>query len=183
MSDETLAGFFGLDDEEKARASAKALAKSPEIARARAIPAPFRGAAADAVIWAARNLLNSPIANVFADAWSTAREFDKARSAPSGEVVEMALREHDISLTRQPSIEIMLNGAPTGVKLPFEFKLGVTISSALLKFRDATIIGCDLGKVKGGGSVSFTNITVARRETSTVRLPGKLTFDPGVRLR
>lgn len=182
MSDETLAGFLGLDDPDKTRASARALARSPDIGRARAVPAPLRDAAAEAVIWTAKNLLNTPLSNLCADAWSQARDLDKARNAAEGKTVDFALKEHDISLSRQPSVELIINGAPTGVKLPFDLNIGLTIASAVLKIRDGAIIGCDLGKVKGAGSISCIGVTITKRETSSVRLPGKLTFNPGVAL-
>ncbi|WP_395646521.1 hypothetical protein [Terricaulis sp.] len=183
MGDETLAGFLGLDDPDKTKASARALARSPEIGRAREVPAPLRDAAAEAVIWTAKNLLNTPLSNLCADAWSTYREFDKARNAPAGKTVDFTLKEHDISLSRQPSVELIINGVSTGVKLPFDLSIGLNIASAVLKIRDGAIVGCDLGKVKGAGSISCAGVTITKRETSTVRLPGKLAFDPGVMLR
>lgn len=183
MSDETLSGFFSLDDERGAEARARALSQSPAIARARGIPPAFRKAAADACIWTLKNVLNTPLSRVFADAWSTHRELKSALNAPPGQVSDFALHSHEIALSRTPSTEIVINGAPTGAMLEFEIKLALNIDSAVLKIRDGAIVGCELGKTRGAGSVKCGKVTVAKRETSSVRLPATLMFNPGVALR
>lgn len=183
MSDESLSGFLGLDDAQQTQAAARELVKSPEIARASGIPAPFRKAAADAVIWTAKTLFDTPLSNVLTDAWSTYRELKSAINAPPGQVSDFALHDHEIALSRQPSAEIVINGAPTGVVLQFELKIALKLASAVLKLRDGAIIGADLGKLTGSGSVKCGRAVIAKRDTSSVRLPGTLAFNPGVPLR
>jgi len=183
MSDETLSGFFGLDDPKKAEAKARAMSQSPEIAKAQGIPPGFRKAAADASIWTLKNVLDTPLSNLLADAWSTHREIKAAINAPPGEVRDFKLHDHEIALARKPSAEIVINGAPTGVVMEFELKLAINIATAVLKIRDGTIVGCELGKTKGGGSVTCGKVTLAKRETSSVRLAPNLTFNPGIALR
>lgn len=183
MSDETLSGFLGLDDPQQAQASARVMGQSPDIARARGIPSAFRKAAGDAAIWTLKNVLDTPLSNVIADAWRTHRDLHGAINAPPGQTSDFTLHEHEIALSRKPSAEIMINGAPTGVTLEFELKLALNIASAVLKIRDGAIIGCELGKTKGAGSVRCGKVTLAKRETSSVRLPATLSFNPGVALR
>ncbi len=181
MSDETLTGFFGLDDPQKAQAGAAAMA--PELARARGIPPAFRKAAADAAIVILKDILDTPLSNLLGDAWSTHRAIKSAINAPPGEVADFTLHEHEIALSRKPSAEIVINGAPTGVTLEFELKLALNIASAVLKIRDGAIVGCEVGKTSGAGSVKCGKVTLVKRETSSLRLPAALTFSPGVMLR
>lgn len=183
MSDETLSGFFGLDDAQKAEANARAMAQSAEIAKERGIPPGFRKAAADAAIWTLKTVLDTPVSNLLADAWSTHRDLKGAINAPAGQVSDFTLHDHEIALSRKPSAEIVINGAPTGVVLEFELKLAINIDSATLKIRDGAIVGCQIGKIKGAGSVKCGKATLAKRETSSVKLPATLTFNPGVALR
>jgi hypothetical protein len=183
MSDQTLSGFFGLDDAQKAQEGAAAMRQAQEIARSRGIPPAFRKAAADAAITILKDIIDTPLSNVLGDAWSTHRELKSAINAPAGQVSDFTLHEHEIALSRKPSAEIVINGAPTGVTLEFEVKLALNIASATLKIRDGAIVGCELGKTKGAGSVKCGKVTIAKRETSSVRLPATLTFSPGVMLR
>lgn len=177
---DTLSAFFGLDDPARVRASSRALQNAPEIKRASMLPAALRGPAADAIMLAAKTLLSDPISGVIVGAWSKLRDLDRFRSAPAGELNEMTLHEHEIALARKPSIELVLNGAPTGVQLNFELKVGLTLEGAVLKFRDARIIGADISRLRGGGSFSLGQVTIAERKTESYRLPGKLAFNPGV---
>jgi hypothetical protein len=183
MSDETISGFFGLDDEQKTQASARAMSQSPEITRERGIPPGFRKAAADACIWTLKNVLDTPISRLLGDAWSTHRDLKAAINAAPGQTADFTLHDHEIALARKPSAEVVINGAPTGVTLEFELKLALNIASAVLKIRDGAIVGCELGKVNGAGSVKCGKVTLVKRETSGVRLPAALTFNPGVALR
>lgn len=178
---ETLATFLRYED--SARRNAGALRDMREVKESNAIGAALRGPAADAILETARLLLDSPLVDVVGDAWGkldTLLQFRDTSKYPAGSTNDFVLHEHEIALKRTPSVELVVNGAPTGVHLQFELKLGLTIASAVLKIRDARIVGADLGKVHGGGAFSCAEIKLAERNTSAVRLPGKLSFAPGV---
>ena len=181
MSIETLATFLHYD--ETAHRNDAALRNARDIRQAGAIPAALRGPAADAMLQGARALLDSPLADVIGAAWGkldTLLGFRDTQKYPPDKINDFVLHEHEIALKRTPSVELVLNGAPTGVQLQFELKIALTIASAVLKIQNARIVGADLGKVHGGGSFSCVEVTLAERKTSAVRLPGKLTFAPGV---
>ena len=175
---ETLESFFNYGA--RASQNAEAMARSPEIRDANAIAAALRKPAGDAVIAAARTLLDDPLYDVIGAAWGKLDDLLRLRDAPAGEINDFVLKDHEIALKRTPSVEIVLSGAPTGVRVPFELKIGLKISSAVLKIRDGRIIGAELGKVHGEGAFSCADVTLAERKTSAVRLPGKLAFTPGV---
>ena len=93
------------------------------------------------------------------------------------------MHEHEISLARKPAVELLINGAPTGITLEFEMKMALTVSSAVLKVKNGQIVAANLGKVKGHGVINCIGATLAKRETSSFKMPGKLTFDPGIAVR
>lgn len=176
----TLANFFRLDEPAHARASAKRLENAPELKKAHMLPPALRGPAADAIIWCAKNLLDEPITNTLGGAWGKLRDLDRFRAAPADQVNEWTLHEHEIALSRKPGFDLVLNGVSTGVQLLFELKLGLTVESAVIKIQGGRVIGADLGKVHAGGSFGLGKVTIAERKTESFRLPGKLSFSPGI---
>lgn len=177
---ETLAGYFRLDDPQQVEVSARALAQSEALQGRSWLPANLREHAAKAIIWALKNLLDDPVSETIAKAWTKARELKKFADAPADQINELTLHEHDIALVRKPSLELVLNGAPTGLKVEFEMKIGLVVEGALIKVQKRRIIGAKLAKVLGSGSVSCGKITIAERKTGAVTLPGDLTLAPGV---
>lgn len=177
---ETLAAYFRLDDPEQAELSARALAQSDALQSRRSLPANLREPAAKAIIWALKNLLTDPVSETIAKAWSKVRDLKKFADAPADQINELSLHEHDIALIRKPSIELVLNGAPTGLQVEFELKLGIVIEGALIRVQKRRIVGAKLAKVLGSGSVSCGKITIAERKSRAVTLPGEIAFAPGV---
>ncbi len=178
---ETLATFLRYED--AARRNASSVREMRDLRNANAIGAALREPAADAILATARLLLDSHLVDVIGAAWGkldTLLAFRDTTKYPPDKISDFVLHEHEIALRRTPSVELVVNGAPTGVHLPFELKIGLTIGSAVLKIQNARIVGAEIGKAHGGGSFSCAEVTLAERKTGAVRLPGKLTFAPGV---
>lgn len=183
MSDaRTLNEFFHLDDPTRARAAARALQRSPELREAQVLPAPLRGPAAEAIVFTAKALLTDPVSGIIGSAWGKLRDLHRFVNAPPGEINEFSLHDHEIALSRTPSIDLVLNGAPTGIQLRFELKVGLSISGAALRIQDARIVGASIGKVRGMGAFNLGRASLVERKTEVFRLPANLTFTPGVAL-
>jgi hypothetical protein len=182
---ETLSAFFGLEDQGRAAKTAIALAKNSKLAAARALPAPLREAAAMSLIDAGRALLASPLAAILGEAWQKARDLRRFRDRsayPPDQVHEYTLAEHEITLKRNPVVEVMVDGAPTGLKIPFELNLSLAVLSAVLRIQNAHIIGARVGDLRGGGKFSCASMTLAQRKTSAFKLPGAVSFGQGIPL-
>jgi hypothetical protein len=177
---ETLGSYFKLDDQRQAEECAHALAQSQALKAKRALPAAFHEPAAKAMIWALKNLLSDPVSETIAKAWAKAREIKKFADAPPDEVNEAALQEHDIALIRKPAVELVLNGAPTGLQFEFELKAGLVVESAVVTVQGRRVVGARLGGVLGSGSIACGEVTLVERKSSSVALPGALTFAPGI---
>ncbi len=181
---DTIASFFGVDARNSKR-EGETLVKKAGKRLAEAVPPALRGEAAMSLIGAGRALLQSPVASILGDAWKTASDLDRfcdQSAYPPDKISEYTLHQHEIALKRNPEIEAVLNGAPTGFKLEFELKLAMTIMSAVLRIQGGRIIGARVGDCRGGGKYSCASITLAERKTSTFRLPGAISFSPGVPL-
>lgn len=180
---DTLEAFFGLDNPARAKASARALQSAQELREVRALPAAMRAPAADAIVWTAKALLKDSVSGVIGSAWTKLKEVQEAINAPADERKEITLAAHEIALSRTPSVDLVINGAPTGIALEFELKIALIITSAAAQIQNAHIVGATLGKVSGGGSLSLGRATLAERKTEIVRLPSRLTFEPAIALR
>lgn len=180
MSDaDTIAAFLHLDEDARAKAGAKALQESGELKAMKALPAPLRTSAADAIVWTAKALLRDPVSGVIANAWGKLRDVQKFLNAPPDEVNTFTLRDHEIALARTPSLELMLNNTPSGIVLQFELKIALTLTSAALRIQNKRIIGAEFGALQGGGTFSLGRATIAERKTKEFRLPARLDFNPG----
>jgi hypothetical protein len=181
----TLAALVGLDDASRAEARASALARGGKFAASKLITGPLRLAAAAGVIDASVAMLQSPLADILGDAWAKARDVAKYADPskyPPDVVNEVALGGHEIALKRKPSLEIVLDGAPTGVTVPCELKLKLELKSVMLRIQGGRIVGARVGDFVGGGSYACAGVTLAERKTGPLRLPGDVTFTPGVAL-
>lgn len=181
----TLAALLGLDDRARAEASATVLARSGKLVASRVLPGALRQAAAASLIDASVALLQSPLSEVFGSVWKKARDlhqFTDQTKYPPGQVSEYTLATHDVSLKRTPAIELVLDGAPTGLQLEFELKVALSVFGAVLKIQDGRIIGGRVGDFQGSGTYSCGTVKLAERKTTKFHLPGDLAFAPGVSL-
>jgi hypothetical protein len=185
MSGETLRDFLRFDAARQ-RAGALSLRARPEIARNSAVSAALRAPAADAIAEGAMQLLDSPLMDVVCEAWGKLEELRKLsdpNAHPPEKINEVSLHAHEIALKREPALELMLSGAPTGLTFECELKIALKIESAILRVQNARIVGAQIGKARGGGSFKCVEVTLAERKTEALRFPGTLTFTPGYALR
>lgn len=179
----TFSELLGLDDAARKEAATTSLARSGRLIASKVIPGALRQAAAASLIDASIAVLNSPIAEVLGDAWTKARElhaFTDASKYPPDQVNEYTIAKHDISLKRNPAIELVLDGAPTGLQLEFELKISLVVLSAQLRIQAGRVIGARVGDFQGAGSYSCGEAKLIERKTSPFKLPGDLSFAPGV---
>lgn len=181
-SADTLSAFLHLDDEARAKNGAKALRESGEMKRLRGLPAPLRAQAADAIVWTAKALLRDSVSGLIGQAWGKLRDMQRFMSAAPEETHSFTLHDHEIALARTPSVELVLNGAPSGIVLQFELKIALTLTSAALRIQNRRIIGAECGELRGGGSFSLGRATIAERKSAPFQLPARLAFSPGVAL-
>jgi len=181
----TFAALLGLDDRSRAQAGATALARAGKLASSRLIAGPLRQAAAASLIDASAALLQSPLADILGGAWKKAHEiaqYADPRKHPPEQIAEVALGGHEIALKRQPALDVLLDGAPTGLTVACELKLKLEMKSVLLRIQGGRIVGARVGDFFGGGSYSCAGVTLAERKTSPFRLPGDIAFAPGIAL-
>ncbi|MES1158322.1 MAG: hypothetical protein ABUL42_00355 [Terricaulis silvestris] len=177
---QTLAQFFNYGDQ--AQNAVQTLTKSPEL-NASTLTHIARAATAHSLVDAGRQLLNTPLTDFLADAWTTRQDlkrFADPNAYPPNQINEYPLVAHEIAVKRTPSVEVLLNGAPAGLKFDFELKLALEIKSAILKIQAGRIVGARVSDFLGSGSFSCADVTLAERKTATFRLPGAANFSPGV---
>ncbi|HWA01461.1 MAG TPA: hypothetical protein VG841_14210 [Caulobacterales bacterium] len=141
-----------------------------------------RAAAADSLIEVGRELLNSPITDLLAEAWTTRQDlkrFADPQAYPPDQENEYPLVSHEISLKRNPQVEVIINGVSSGLKFTFELKLTLLVRGATLKIRGGRVIGARVGDFQGAGSFSCGDVTLAERKTANFRLPGAVSFGEG----
>jgi len=138
---------------------------------------PLAGAIPKAALAAAiGGLLNVPLMDIVARAWNEGRLFEKyldpERYDPD-EVIAVSLRQHEITSTHQPKIDIVLNGE-TLDSIDFELEVKLTLDGVILQVQGGHIRAVRSGSIKGEGTLKCENLIVFHRETETMDLPGSV---------
>lgn len=188
MSDRsfTLETFLGFERDRAADAETLAeLEPGLPVARVeravRQASTPYSAAIPKAALAAAiGGLLNVPLMDVVARAWNEGRLFEKyldpERYDPD-EVISVSLRQHEITSTHQPKIDVVLNGE-TLDSIDFELEIKLTLDGVILQVQGGTIRAVQSGSIKGEGTLKCENLIVFHRETETMNLPGAVKFPP-----
>jgi hypothetical protein len=122
------------------------------------------------------------ITRILAWGWCKQREIVQYRdkkNPPEG-FHTVPLVEHALVSTHSPTIEPVINGAPTGVKLKFDIVLKLTTKGAVLLIRDGRIVEMRTGNCVGSGSVEYAGLTILERKTAPLTLPGSVAFRDGI---
>lgn len=149
------------------------------------VPASGLADLAQGVAAALQPVLDLKLGDVLAGAWNTRRELRKYRDTkqyPSDEVVEHPLGQDTVTSTLEPKVEILLNGQRVpGADVDFTVTLTVTIDSAVLRIRNARIIGATIAKCTGSGSLKCGEAGLLECSTREFTLPA-VAFGAGVEI-
>lgn len=125
-------------------------------------------------------LLNVPLLDVIVRAWNEGRLFEKYldpdRYDPD-EVIAVSLKQHEITSTHRPKIDIVLNGE-TLDSIDFELELKLTLDGVILQVQGGDVRAVQSGRIKGEGTLKCENLIVFHRETEAMDLPGSFTLPP-----
>jgi hypothetical protein len=158
-----------------------------ELARLRVqladeVPAGFWDTANDALADSLRQILSTPITEILAGGWNTyrsLRKYQDAKKYPPDEVILVPLKEHKISSSHKPRIEILVNDQLVGT-IEFEIKLGLEIEMATLKIQGGKIREVEAGAITGTGTLTCGSATLLECKSKRIHLPRVLSFGEGL---
>lgn len=123
-----------------------------------------------------RTALDTPLINVFADAWklcATVRDdVKKSLKSPRSQVV-LPLAEHEINSALHPSVDVLV-GTAIICELVFDVTLTTTLKGLLLTLQNGSITAIELGDCYCSGKIALQQIDLLKRELFTLKLPGQL---------
>ncbi|MFN7177388.1 MAG: hypothetical protein ACK4MX_10940 [Thermaurantiacus sp.] len=156
--------------------------EQPEAAAAVAGAVPLLAGAIDHGL---EKALEPDLVGLLVDGWAKARELralaDPARIVP-GETTVVHLARHDIKLTVDPELELVLGGvALMKLKLLANFVCG--IEGAALSVRDAAIVAVTPGRIGLEAKLNWGKKTIPLPlKRKTIDLPGRIDVSPPVSL-
>ena len=164
----------GVDD-----AAIAALDATPALAAARAalaiVPAAGLTELARGVAEAVGAVKRLGLGDVLAEAWNQLRGYrevvEASREAP-GDLVQLPLREVEITSTFHPKVGILVNGVPVpkaevGLTVTLEF----AIEAGVIHFRGGRMHEVTLAKCRGKGTLSCGKAVLLVRPTRELHLP------------
>jgi hypothetical protein len=129
--------------------------------------------------------LEPDLVSLLIDGWAKAKELralaDPAQLVP-GETRIVHLAKHDIKLTVDPELEVVLSGVPLA-KLKLLALFTCTIDGAALSIRDAAIIAVAPGRIGLQARLNWGKKTIPLPlKRHTIDLPGRVDVSPAVSL-
>jgi hypothetical protein len=113
--------------------------------------------------------------------WRKYREIKKYRdkeNPPSG-YHEVTLPGHTLKSEHAPTIQLLVNEKERA-RLKFDITLKLELDGANLFIRDGQIMKATPGTCTGSGTIKYKVIKLLDRKTDKVKLPGLITFEPGI---
>ena len=176
----TLNDVFGHEGESAAsllRDSDKLAAVAENVSREAGRGDP--GALAEQAIEKLPLLLDVPLGTILARAWSTSQAYRDFRDRIRGsgeEPVRVPLKEHTVASTHHPAVEVLVNEKIVDT-LDFEIKLTLTLRGAVLEARHGRVEALHTGECTAAGEIRFEGVTLIKRASGPVRLPGVIELD------
>ncbi len=125
--------------------------------------------------------LNVDMGKILIGGWRKYYEIKKYRdmaNPPSG-YHEVTLPEHTLESKHSPTIQPVINGVELK-KIKFDITLKLKFDGANLFIRDGKIMKAMPGTCTGSGTIKYKIIKLFEKKTAQFKLPGTITFDPGI---
>ena len=94
---------------------------------------------------------------------------------PAGRDDFVKLGQHTVTSSHKPSLDIVVDGVKVDT-VPFDLKLTITLDTALLTIRGGEVLAVAPGARQAAGELECEGFSLVKRESRTVKLPGKWTF-------
>ena len=132
-----------------------------------------------------RRALDCDAFEVLARAWSTAHELheyaDTAKHPP-GETAVVHLGDHQLTTCVEPVLTLRV-GAFAFPPLRLTLELTAHFQSAALSIRDGRIVAAGVGECSVKAQLKYGDIDLpVGKETPALQLPGRISFDPGLKI-
>lgn len=115
------------------------------------------------------------VGDVLATGWNTGGDLLKYHNKaeyPPDAVFEHPLGEHTVTSTFHPMVEVRVNDAPVpGANIEFAITLSLIIESAVLRIRNAHLIGATLAKCHGKATLKCGQAVLMERPSRDFTLP------------
>jgi hypothetical protein len=131
---------------------------------------------------ALHSALSVPISDILAGGWNQYRALAQYRDRskhPPNEVALVPLKEHTITSSHKPQIEIFLNDRRVGA-IEFEVRLALKIEAAILKIQNAKIREIEAGSCMGSGTLLLGSAILFHQPTRKIQLPKVISFGEGL---
>lgn len=98
------------------------------------------------------------------------------------ETVSLPMVDHRIETTLSPCLEIVV-GEREPIRLTFEIACVLELKGLVLKVQDATIRALRIGSCRGQAVVKCEGISLIKRETREIDLPGRIVLARGIPIK
>lgn len=147
------------------------------------LPEPVRKAAIGAVIAATVELLDFNMIELLVDGWREHHDLTEAAHrtlAKPGATELVALATHRITVARQPSVDVMLDGQLV-TTINFELTLQFEISAAVAEVSKGMIIALHSGRCDITVTLAVQGAEAFEKQ-KRIELPGVISLNQGIRL-
>jgi hypothetical protein len=176
---ETMGQLLGAEGHGLNSRQVEILSSCPELAALRAalalVPDTALADLSHGVGDALKPVLDLQVGDVLAGGWNVGRDLFKYRDKtkyPPQDVFQHPLNEHSIDTSFRPAIQVWVNQVPVpNAKIEFTITLKLTIESAVLRIRDAHIIGATIATCKGTATLKCGKAILMERSTGKFSLP------------
>jgi len=131
------------------------------------------------------DLLRLDLGAIVVGGWKKVSELQRYADPakyPPDETVFVTLGQHTVTSSHKPSLDIVVDGAKVDT-VPFELKLTLTLDTATLTIRAGEVLAAAPGSCQAAGELKCEGYSLVKRESKTVKLPGKWTFKGPIRIR
>ena len=122
------------------------------------------------------------LTDVLASAWKDYRALGECADPiahPADEMISLPMIDHSIETALQPCVDVIIGTRPP-VRIIFAITCELEFKGLVLKIQDATIRAICVGSCRGKGSIKCDGITLIRRESKKLNLPGRIVLAHGI---
>jgi hypothetical protein len=122
------------------------------------------------------------LTDVLASAWKDYHELTKCADLskhPANEMISLPMVDQHIETVLRPCLDVMIGTRPP-IRITFAITCELEFKGLVLKIQDATIRAICVGSCCAKGSVKCEGITLIRRETKELNLPGRIVLTHGI---